>query len=195
MGRSCAASWWRGWYREACNDTHKEGFDSGRISVPAGAELERQAAVRSFDVPARLGEDGAVGSEPAHPRPLPGAAARAGKRRAVVRRDQRPKGIVLRAGAHAAVRKRARGKRRAGDLGGSHDSAQRPAAAEPPGTEEGGETGVARYQLRCALSFRTVVAQATRQVKCGRRADIKSKLRWHHVGSIFSWRGRGYVPC
>src|ERR1035441_3444468 len=79
MGRNCAASWWRGWYQEACNDTHKEGFDSGRISVPAGPELERQVAVRSFHLPARLGEDGAVGSEPAHPRPLPGVAPRAGE--------------------------------------------------------------------------------------------------------------------
>src|ERR1019366_8096396 len=195
MGKSCAASWWRGWSREARNDTHSQRFDPGRISVPAGAELERQAAVRSFHLPARLGEDGAVGPEPAHSRPLPGAAPRAGERRAVVRGDQWPDGTVLRAGAHAAVRDDAREKRCAGALGGSHDSAQRPAAAHPPGTEEGGEVGVTRDQLRCALSFRTVVAQATRQVKYGCWAYIKSKLRWHHVGSIFSWRGRGYVPC
>src|ERR1019366_6098341 len=177
MGRSCAASWWRGWSREARNDTHSQRFDPGRISVPAGAELERQAAVRSFHLPARLGEDGAVGSEPAHPRPLPGAAARAGKRRAVVRTDQRPDGVGLRAGAPSAGRERARGKKRAGAWGGSHDSAQRPAAAHPAGTEEGGKVGVTRYQLRCALSFRTMVAQATRQVENGCRADIKSKLR------------------
>src|ERR1019366_4344278 len=157
MGKSCAASWWRGWSREARNDTHSQRFDPGRISVPAGAELERQAAVRSFHLPARLGEDGAVGPEPAHSWPLPGAAPRAGER--------------------AAVRDDAREKRCAGALGGSHDSAQRPAAAHPPGTEEGGEVGVTRDQLRCALSFRTVVAQATRQVKYGCRADIKSKLR------------------
>src|ERR1035438_172328 len=143
MGRNCAASWSRGWSREACNDTHKEGFDSGRIPVPAGAELERQTALRSCDVPARLGEDGAVGPEPAHPRPLPGATADTGERHAVVRRDQRSDGIVLRAGAHAAVRDHALEKRCAGALGGGHDSTQRSAATNPPGTEEGGKTGVA----------------------------------------------------
>src|ERR1035438_8572892 len=147
MGRNCAASWSRGWSREACNDTHKEGFDSGRISVPTGAELKRQAAVRSCDLPAHLGEDGAVGPEPAHPRPLPGAAARAGKRRAVVRGDQRSDGIVLRAGAHSAVRDCECGKRCAGALGGGHDSTQRAAAADPPGTEEVGEVGVAGCEL------------------------------------------------
>ena len=49
--------------------------------MPAGAELERQAVLRPLDLPARLGEDGAVGSQPAHTRPLPGAAAGAGEGR------------------------------------------------------------------------------------------------------------------
>src|ERR1035437_3034186 len=131
--------------------------------MPAGAELERQAAVRSLDLPARLGENGAVGPEPAHPRPVPGAAADAGEGRAVVPGDQRPDGFVLRAVAHSPVRDHARQNWRAGAVGRSYVSAQRLAAADPPGNQEGGATEADPDQLIPRPSFRTAIELGRKQ--------------------------------